>query len=68
MARGRRCCQCEAMASDRKNPVAGGVLLALSLLVGAVTGLVYRQPSIGLVAGLGVGLLLLALVWLLNRR
>lgn len=56
------------MASDRKNPVAGGVLLALALLVGATVGSVYRQPSIGLVAGLGVGLLLVALVWLLSRR
>jgi len=48
-------------------PLAGGCLLALSILAGAIAGAVYRQPSIGFLAGLGAGLVLLALVWLFDR-
>jgi hypothetical protein len=56
------------MAPDRKAPRAGGVLLALSLLAGALIGIFAGQPSIGFLAGAGTGLLLLTLVWLLDRR
>ena len=55
------------MASDRKMPLAGGALLALSLLAGTIAGVVLGQPSVGFLAGLGGGLLLLALVWLADR-
>ncbi len=48
-------------------PLAGGCLLALAILAGAIAGVVYRQPSLGLLAGLGAGLVLIALVWLLDR-
>ena len=56
------------MAPDRKAPRAGGVLLALSLLAGALIGIFAGQPSIGFLAGAGTGLVLLTLVWLLDRR
>lgn len=46
----------------------GGVLIALALIVGAILGTVYGEPSIGLVAGLGVGSLLALLLWLRDRR
>ena len=49
-------------------PQAGGCLLALAVLTGTVLGIVYHQQSIGFLAGLAVGLLLLALVWLFDRR
>ena len=49
-------------------PRAGGALLAVSILIGAVAGAYMRQPSIGFVAGLGVGLFLLIAVWLIDRR
>lgn len=45
-------------------PLAGGCLLSGAILVGAVAGVLSRQPTIGLLAGLGVGLVLLGLVWL----
>jgi uncharacterized membrane protein (UPF0136 family) len=48
--------------------MAGGFLLALSLIVGTVLGAGQGQASIGFVAGLGVGLLLLIAVWLIDRR
>jgi hypothetical protein len=49
-------------------PRAGGALLAAAILVGVVAGIFLRQPSIGFLAGLGAGLLLLGAVWLSDRR
>ncbi len=51
----------------RPFPRAGGFLLAASILVGTLAGLFAGQASIGFLAGLGAGLLLLASVWLLDR-
>ena len=48
-------------------PLAGGCLLTASILLGVAAGMFYRQPSIGFLTGLGVGMLLLGLVWLLDR-
>ncbi|HEX8643000.1 MAG TPA: hypothetical protein VF702_03705 [Allosphingosinicella sp.] len=47
---------------------AGGCLLAFALLTGVAAGLYAREPSIGFLAGAGIGLLLLVLVWLVDRR
>ena len=49
-------------------PMAGGFLLALSILVGVFVGGWLGQPSIGLLAGFGVGAALAIAVWLLDRR
>lgn len=54
--------------SNRKTARGGGLLLALAILIGAAIGLYMRQPTIGLFAGLGTGLVLLVLTWLLDRR
>ena len=56
------------MKLERRFPRAGGALLALSILAGVIAGTLLRQPSIGFLAGLGAGILLLAIVWLLERR
>lgn len=48
-------------------PVAGGFLLAISLIAGVVIGVVQGQPSLGFVGGFGVGLVLLAAVWAVDR-
>lgn len=55
-------------APPRKSAQAGGVLLALSIVAGSTIGILNRQASIGFLVGLGIGLLLLILVWLLDRR
>jgi len=55
------------MSAPPRFPRSGGILLALSIVIGAVTGTLMRQPSIGFLAGLGVGLALLAIVWLIDR-
>jgi len=51
-----------------RTPMAGGFLLAVSLVVGTVLGAGQGQASLGLVAGFGVGLLLTLAVWLIDRR
>lgn len=57
-----------AVNRPKSFPRAGGALLAAAILIGVVAGIVLRQPSIGFLAGLGAGLLLLGAVWLADRR
>lgn len=54
-------------ATRNKAPIAGGALLALSLIAGTVIGVLKGQPSIGFIGGLGVGLALLLIVALIDR-
>ena len=53
--------------NGRRFPRAGGFLLAASILAGVAGGIYAGQPSMGFLGGLGVGLFLLAAVWLLDR-
>jgi len=48
-------------------PIAGGALLALSLITGTVIGVLRGQPSLGFIGGLGIGLALLLIVALIDR-
>ena len=52
----------------RKDARSGGALLAVSIVAGAVGGTIGGQPSIGFLAGLAAGLLMLGAVWLVDRR
>jgi hypothetical protein len=54
--------------AEPRTPRAGGALLALSILAGTTAGVIKGQASIGFLAGLGVGLALLVLVWALDKR
>jgi hypothetical protein len=56
------------MAAKSNAPLAGGFLLCLSLLAGALIGVFLGQPSIGVLTGAGIGVLLLALIWFVDRR
>ena len=68
VARRRAAWQSGVMASSSsRNPMAGGFLLAVSLIVGVLVGVVRGQASVGFVAGLGVGVALLLAVWLIDR-
>lgn len=49
-------------------PLAGGFLLATSLIVGTIAGATRGQPSLGLVVGFAVGMALLGLVWAYDRH
>ena len=58
----------EGMAHPQHGfPRAGGFLLAVSLLLGVVIGSLFRQPSIGFLAGAAIGAALLVIVWLGDR-
>ncbi|MBZ6379253.1 MULTISPECIES: hypothetical protein [Pacificimonas] len=44
-----------------------GILIALCLLAGAFTGIFVGQPSLGAIAGLGVGILLAIIIAVVQR-
>jgi hypothetical protein len=52
----------------RKTGQAGGSLLAAAIISGTVGGVVLGQPSIGFLAGLGLGAIVALLLWLKERR
>lgn len=69
--RGRAAAIASAMSdSSPRHPggLAGGVLVALFMIAGTLVGTLYRQPSIGFLAGLATGAALALLVWWLDRR
>lgn len=53
--------------SSSRTPMAGGFLLSLSILIGAVVGAFRGEASYGFVIGAGVGITLAVLVWLIDR-
>ena len=57
-----------AVSPSSRFPRAGGALLAASILIGVAGGTLAGQPSIGFLAGLGVGLVLVVAMWLVDRR
>ena len=56
------------MASKGSTSKAGGFLFALAILAGVGAGGFLGEPSLGFLAGTGMGLLLLVAVWLIDRR
>lgn len=48
--------------------LAGGIFIALGLLLGAIAGVVMDQPSAGMIGGLGIGAAIAAIVWLIDRK
>jgi uncharacterized membrane protein len=49
-------------------PLAGGVLIAIGMIGGAVAGYIWDQPTIGLIAGIAAGALAALGIWLGDRR
>lgn len=55
-----------AMA-NRPGPQAGGFIIAVAIMAGTIIGGLKNQPSIGLLAGLGLGVLIAVAIWLRDR-
>jgi len=55
------------MDRNRPEPLAGGCLFAFALIAGVAIGSLWGQASIGFLAGLGAGLVLLLATWLWQR-
>ncbi|WP_106638848.1 hypothetical protein [Allosphingosinicella vermicomposti] len=51
-----------------RRPRSAGAFLALSIIAGSVIGVFAGQPSLGFLIGLGLGVLVAVLVWLMDRR
>jgi hypothetical protein len=49
------------------SPPAGGAFIALGTIVGAMVGLIYDQPSLGLLIGLGAGTGAALIIWWRGR-
>lgn len=49
-------------------PAAGGVLIAIGAIVGAVGGLFLGEPSKGFLLGIGAGIGMAIAIWLIDRR
>ena len=47
---------------------AGGAILALAIIAGAVAGTMVGQSTIGLLVGTGTGIVLAVAIWLNDRR
>lgn len=56
-----------ASMANRPGPQAGGFIIAVAILAGTIIGGLMGQPSIGLLAGLGLGVIAALAVWLKDR-
>jgi hypothetical protein len=62
-------CHDPAMSqSSGRGSQAGGAILALSILSGAIAGIIVGQPSAGLLAGAVIGILVAVAIWLRGRH
>ena len=55
------------MTTGKKNPTGAGAIIALLILGGTIVGGLMGQPSIGLLAGTGLGIMIALLLWLRER-
>ena len=48
--------------------LSGGIFLFLGLLIGSIAGIALNEPSIGMISGFGVGIIIAIVVWLFDRK
>ncbi|MCW2349663.1 hypothetical protein M2336_003383 [Sphingobium sp. B1D7B] len=54
-------------SSGDKSPMGGGAPLAGLILLGTIVGIATGQPSIGILAGLALGVIVAVAIWLKGR-
>ena len=59
---------CHAVAMNRPVPVAGGFFLIVPIVIGFLWGVPAGRSMQGALIGLGIGLALAVVVWLIDRR
>ena len=55
------------MTKGKTEPTGAGAIIAFLILAGAIGGGLLGQPSIGLLAGAGAGIIIALLLWLRER-
>lgn len=53
---------------SKASSMAGGIFIAIGMLAGAIVGVAVDQPSAGMIIGLGSGIAVAVVVWLLDRK
>ena len=53
---------------DARNPVSGGFAVGLGALLGGLWGVHAGQAILGLAGGIGTGVVIALLVWVVDRR
>lgn len=54
--------------TDRPGPQAGGFIIAVTIMAGTIIGGLMGQPTIGLLAGTAIGVIVAIALWLVDRR
>jgi hypothetical protein len=57
-----------SVMADRPGPQAGGFIIAVAIMAGTIIGGLMNQPSVGLLAGLAIGVAAALALWLADRR
>lgn len=52
----------------KRPSMAGGFLLAVSIMAGTIIGGLLGQPSLGLLMGTAIGIAIGAAIWLVDRK
>ena len=58
------------MSGTENSPprLAGGIFIALGLLIGAIIGVAMDQPSAGAVIGMAIGIVIAVAIWIMDRK
>ncbi len=58
------------MSGTENSPprLAGGIFIALGLLIGAIIGVAMDQPSAGAVIGMTIGTVIAVAIWVMDRK
>lgn len=53
---------------NKASSVGGGIFIAIGMLVGAIVGVAVNQPSAGMIIGLGSGIAVAVVIWLIDSK